>query len=392
MGRRLAVLLLLATAGALIPASSAHAYRLFKHRWYSKTLTYYDATRGKYRAEIREAAKILNRSGARVRIRSASRKRARVRVSISSRISSAGQARYRIPRNRVIRNAKILLRPDLAEQFITPAAARVGITAIVAHEFAHVLGLDHENRRCATMNSQLWQHCRKPPVQWQYRCRVLERDDVRGLVRRFGGRIRSVGPDFCDAEAPPAPPAAIAVARDPASGLLNISWTEGAAPVAYAEVMRKAGGCPTGSGDPTATLVARIQTAPGQANVVRDLPGPAGAYCYAVVGLGPLGRPGTPALAGFEFLAEPVARFTGTWTNNDTVLQLQDQSFDHDGEIVAWSWDFGDGTKSTAQNPRKSWSKAGVYTVTLTVRDNSGHVGTTSQKITIREGRATAAH
>ena len=65
--RRFAVVLLLAAAAALLPASKADAYKLFKHRWYSKTLTYYDATGGRYKDQIKAAASVLNRSGARIR-------------------------------------------------------------------------------------------------------------------------------------------------------------------------------------------------------------------------------------------------------------------------------------------------------------------------------------
>jgi hypothetical protein len=173
--RRLAALLILVAAAALATAPKADAYRLFKHRWYGKTLTYYDAT-GKYRSEIRAAARMLNRSGARVRVRSASRRSARVQIRIRRNLEPAGQARYRVFGG-VASRATILLRGDLASKWPTPAAAQVGVTAVVAHELAHVLGLDHENRRCATMNSRLWARCPIPAVQWQYRCRVLERDD-----------------------------------------------------------------------------------------------------------------------------------------------------------------------------------------------------------------------
>ena len=91
--RRFAVLLLLAAAAALLPASKADAYKLFKHRWYSKTLTYYDATGGRYKEEIRAAASVLNRSGARIRVRSASRRSARVRISISRNLRAGGWVR-----------------------------------------------------------------------------------------------------------------------------------------------------------------------------------------------------------------------------------------------------------------------------------------------------------
>ena len=47
-------------------------------------------------------------------------------------------------------------------------------------------------------------------------------------------------------------------------------------------------------------------------------------------------------------------------------------SYDPDGTIVAYDWDFGDGTSSTAANPVKSYANSGTYTASLVVVDNSG--------------------
>lgn len=48
-------------------------------------------------------------------------------------------------------------------------------------------------------------------------------------------------------------------------------------------------------------------------------------------------------------------------------------STDPDGTVVAWSWDFGDGSPAnTASSPRHSYLSAGTYLVTLTVTDNEG--------------------
>ncbi len=41
------------------------------------------------------------------------------------------------------------------------------------------------------MNSSGASRC-EPEPDWQYRCRVLERDDVLGAVRRYGGTARPV--------------------------------------------------------------------------------------------------------------------------------------------------------------------------------------------------------
>ncbi|HEY0657733.1 MAG TPA: PKD domain-containing protein, partial [Pyrinomonadaceae bacterium] len=53
-------------------------------------------------------------------------------------------------------------------------------------------------------------------------------------------------------------------------------------------------------------------------------------------------------------------------------------SFDPDGSIAGYSWNFGDGTGSTAQNPSKIYTSAGTFTAVLTVTDNSGLKSTNS--------------
>ncbi len=47
-------------------------------------------------------------------------------------------------------------------------------------------------------------------------------------------------------------------------------------------------------------------------------------------------------------------------------------SYDPDGTIAAYDWDFGDGTTSTVANPVKSYATPGTYTASLVVVDNSG--------------------
>jgi gliding motility-associated-like protein len=53
-------------------------------------------------------------------------------------------------------------------------------------------------------------------------------------------------------------------------------------------------------------------------------------------------------------------------------IQFTDQSVPNSGTITAWEWDFGDGTKSTLQNPTKTYSQVGFYTVYLTVTSSTG--------------------
>ena len=60
------------------------------------------------------------------------------------------------------------------------------------------------------------------------------------------------------------------------------------------------------------------------------------------------------------------------------------QSTDN-GTIKSYAWNFGDGTKSTEMTTKHAYSKAGTYTVTLTVADEEGLTGTTTIKVTINE-------
>lgn len=51
--------------------------------------------------------------------------------------------------------------------------------------------------------------------------------------------------------------------------------------------------------------------------------------------------------------------------------------------IVAYEWNFGDGTLGTGVNASKTYTVAGSYVVSLTVVDDAGQRGTTSQTVTV---------
>ncbi|MCB9882755.1 MAG: S8 family serine peptidase [Planctomycetes bacterium] len=67
----------------------------------------------------------------------------------------------------------------------------------------------------------------------------------------------------------------------------------------------------------------------------------------------------------------PTAEFVGTPTSGTVPLSVQftDQST---GSPTSWSWTFGDGGTSSAQNPSHTYSVAGTYTVAMTASNTNG--------------------
>lgn len=62
------------------------------------------------------------------------------------------------------------------------------------------------------------------------------------------------------------------------------------------------------------------------------------------------------------------------------------RSFDPDGSITSYSWDFGDGERASGEYASHTYKNDGRYVVTLTVSDNQG--ATSSSSITILAGSA----
>jgi subtilisin family serine protease len=77
----------------------------------------------------------------------------------------------------------------------------------------------------------------------------------------------------------------------------------------------------------------------------------------------------------------PSASFNYSCTG--LTCQFTDTSTDSDGTIAGWGWNFGDGASSTEQNPSHTYAASGTYTVALTVTDDGGATGTTSQPVTV---------
>ena len=80
----------------------------------------------------------------------------------------------------------------------------------------------------------------------------------------------------------------------------------------------------------------------------------------------------------------PVANFSDSISG--LTVNFTDSSTDSDGSIASRSWNFGDGSTSTATNPSHTYSAAGTYTVSLQVTDNGGATNTKTQSVTVSSG------
>ena len=92
--------------------------------------------------------------------------------------------------------------------------------------------------------------------------------------------------------------------------------------------------------------------------------------------------PSNNVVATIRYTA-PVANFSASTVSGvaPLVMNFIDQST---GSITTYAWAFGDGTTSTSQNPSKSYTNAGTYSVALTVTGPGGsNVKTKPNYITV---------
>lgn len=91
----------------------------------------------------------------------------------------------------------------------------------------------------------------------------------------------------------------------------------------------------------------------------------------------------------------PIASFTVDPASGDAPLTVAfdaSASSDTDGEIVSYAWNFGDGSASgTGVMPTHTFENDGVFSVTLTVRDNDGASNATSRTISVGNQAPVAA-
>jgi len=117
--------------------------------------------------------------------------------------------------------------------------------------------------------------------------------------------------------------------------------------------------------DVTLQYVKHRQTEPRPADAVLDI----GAFEFGTGGNQP-----------------PVASFTATPSSGTVPLNVNFSaagSFDPDGSITGYAWEFGDGGTGSGVNATRTYNSTGTFIALLRVTDNQGATSTTTQPITV---------
>jgi PKD repeat protein len=79
----------------------------------------------------------------------------------------------------------------------------------------------------------------------------------------------------------------------------------------------------------------------------------------------------------------PTAAFNPPSCIAGSPCQFNDGSSDSDGDVVGWTWDFGDGQGSNQENPQNLYALPGSYNVKLTVRDDDGATNEVTHQVAV---------
>ena len=292
--RLLAMLVVVLAPAAFVPGAAG--YRVEGQAWPGGIVSYYNAAPDQAWA-VAKAVRAWNTSGAHVRFVSVPRQSAKL-VIRSTESTSCASARATL--GYVGTSTVWIWRSGTR-----PTCDRYWAAGALAHELGHVLGLGHEGRGCAAMNPS---GSRRGPTAceraepWEWRCRLLEHDDIEGAVAVYGGAVRAPRADpTCDLYRPIRPARYVSSTIDRDRGVLRVSLRRPAAPPvppflgsrpnAESLVLIWADGpCPV-AWDAGAGRY-RWPAAPGEvAEIVQRVPPRAGRQCLSIWALDGLGRP-----------------------------------------------------------------------------------------------------
>ncbi|MEL6675301.1 MAG: PKD domain-containing protein [Bacteroidota bacterium] len=80
------------------------------------------------------------------------------------------------------------------------------------------------------------------------------------------------------------------------------------------------------------------------------------------------------------------AHFAQIWTGINTMTFYDCSNVSSSQGPITWSWDFGDGNTSTAQNPVHVYGQAGTYNVCLIIAGQNGCADTTCMNVVVPSG------
>lgn len=408
--RRVAVATLVLT-GALMAGAPAHAYTLGGTAWNKRTIAVSSSLGKKHEPAVRAAISAWSNSGARIRLVLVRRGGDLHIIPGTARTIPGGAAGYApvgMQPNRLIR-----IRTAVNQK---PNGRDYTFARIITHELGHALGLAHSRRRCATM-FPIVPNATECVRTRGYTdggvgsfCRLLQADDVRGIVRRYGGRVR-LAPLICYRAPAPTRPALSLVAPEPDNTYgqtsLIVSWTAPAGyPAALADHLMTvataaADRCPTRMPKQDGPQAWTIDPLPGSTAATNrrlavepPTTGPRyGRFCVTVWTQDDAGRISRPASIWVEHPPPPPSVQIDCSTEYDSLaVSCWTYAYDRDASggttaTPSITVDWGDGTAPATLgadgNATHTYAAAGSYTVTATARTAAGAQGTATTTVSV---------